>query len=382
MTTPQPPGIVFTHNAPSPPPARRGDDVVFAAGLLGTGATAGPGDTVTITSVADLAALGSDGPLRLCLGDLLDQQLVTVVVQAVTATTAGKPSGAEVSAALEVARAMSSPPTVMMAPALTAGSDADASLANSSAASAVAAKLKSLAAEFDDTIAILDPPGSAGHSAANAAAAVALANTWAGNNRGQRAMCVFNGPRMSSGWRPACGAWLGAALARSTRQGRAWGLADTPVNAGQLQYDLTSSRSPTATTQISSLVGNYISVLHQAPGGAVIVGETMGGYTDVRRLWSVQRVVDHADLIMRGAVREHMGGATTVPTLREVAGIMQRAGRQLVQQTPKELNDVTVTVDEALNDPAARLAQTAYFDVTYQTIIPLSQVRVNVTLTT
>lgn len=383
MTTPKPPSIVFTYDAPPSPPARRSQDRIFVVGVQGSGASAKAGDSVTIDNSTDLdAVLGADGSLRLCIGDILGQVQATIGIVIPAQSTPGKPTAAEVNAALEASRALTQPPTVIYPVALTAGTDADASLRNSTLASTVAAKAKSLAIEFDDTIAILEPPGAAGHTSANAADAVANANTWGALNRGVRGLCVFNGPRMATGFRGAGGAFIGAALSRTVRNGLAWGLADAPVNVGQLQYDLTSSPSPTVTTQISSLVGNFFSVLHTRPGGAVIVGETMSGYSDVRRLWSVQRVVDHAEYLMRGAVAAHMGEATTIPTLREIAAIMQAAGRVLVQQEPKELNGVTVTVDESLNDPAARLAQTAFFDVIYDLIIPLSQVRVNVTLTT
>ncbi len=376
MTTiPRVPGIDFSITAPAPAPVHHLDDTVYLVGLAGTGGSAAVGDLVgPFGSEADAAAaLGTGSALRAAVHAIYQQASPTIYCAISAATAPGKPSAAEVVAALGMARALPVTPTVLGAPGLCSGTDADASSLTSLTASGVVAGGRALAGEFDSVFVADGPDGSA--------ITATDIGTWADANVGAGAMMVANAVRVGGAYVSAAGYWIGAALAVTAEYGRARGLADAPVaSAAAVRLALTSSPRPSVTTQVSTLVGKYVSVLHRGPGGVMLIGETIGGVTDLRRLWSVSRVVAHAERVMRGAARAYMGASTRPVTLGVISQVMQTAGRTLVTADPPELDDLVVRPDVARNTPAARAAQQGFFIADLGLIVPLNRISVGLAL--
>ena len=107
---------------------------------------------------------------------------------------------------------------------------------------------------------------------------------WANaGNVGPGVMGVFN--RGDNNW-PG-GFWLGAAADRAAEHGRARGIEHAPVKGiSSLDYELSHSPRSTVDTDVSNLVGAYLSTLVRRRGRVEIVGDTYKGLDDARKTWS------------------------------------------------------------------------------------------------
>ena len=371
MTTPQPPSITFTIRAASSPPQYSVNDVVYMAGLLGSGAVgSGVSDPITSFDAIDDFA-GDDGVLRDAARAVLSQASPTLVLSEVAAA-GGNPTIAEVQTALTAMRQATIAPTVLAAPGLTAGSAANARSGVETGANGVATALKTLAAEFE-AVAV----GDAATHATTKATALVNAGLWAGNNSDGNLMSVFN----QIDDNPASGYWIGGALRRAGEFGRQRGINHAPVLAGTVtEWDLSYSPRAGVATDVSSLVGNFVSALLRRRGTLEIVGDQLRGVGDIRKFWSVKRVIAYLLQILHTEALNWISVGGTPGNHLRIANALERAGR--VQVTNGELSDLTVRPDDELNDSASAAAGAAYFKADVLTIVPISQITVNIELFT
>lgn len=426
MTTPQPPTISVSILARPSVAPYHADDVVFMVGGPGAGATLAPntpsGAIRSLASATDL--IGSGTVLARAVEAILDQVdteiilsltpsrlsalsaaitdadvtvpvddgslyatddvviiegeqlLVTGVAGNDLTTTRGYnntvaaaheidavvdavPRNADVVAALNSVRSAAKRPTILYPPGRTAGLTGVLTTANM-----VATRLEALAEELECK-AVAD----AAHDT------VARAITWAGNNTHENVMGVFNNADMN----PPGAYWIGAALAISGEFGRAHGIEHARVRGvTQLAHALSHSPRASVATDVSNLVGAYLSVLLQRQGIIEIVGDTFRGVADVRKVWSVARVVDHLLGVLEIAGEPYIGLGGTAGGRQRIANALERAGRTLVENG--ELSDFTLAPHPTKNTQAVTDAGQAIFLGELATISPIKRILIELSL--
>ena len=154
------------------------------------------------------------------------------------------------------------------------------------------------------------------------AISVEAARQWAAaGNVGPDLMGVFN--RGDNKW-PG-GFWLGAVASVAAEKGRAQGIEHARVKGiGTLEHNLSHSPRGTVETDVSNLVGSYLSTLVRRRGHIEIVGHTFAGVTDVRRFWSVSLVVQHMRRLAEQTAEPFIGDDTTQDVLVDLAGKVSR----------------------------------------------------------
>lgn len=395
-TTPVFPGTTFSYYSDAAVPRPRSGDTIFAVVPLASTATASAGDTLDTASGladgADLLAKVGTTPSSLSLADLLDSVDDRVIVRVLDTT----PTNAEAVAALGVLGADGSlpTPTVIMAPGLTAGGSTGGDRADDGkdgGESSVFGAMKALAQATGAVAmgdAALEATAADAGQRANHAAAITAAKAWWANNHGRQAMCCA-GP----GWDgtniiPPSGTVAGALLSRSAQRGRAYGVHYAPVSHGaERYYGFSVGRGPTDSSDARSLLEGYITVALQSPGrGRYTLGHRLGasgdygstGDSPFLSIWSVQRVVQHAEEIATEAGRDLLGSDSGPVGSRGLAAVIQEALQPLVTGAQPELRHALVEVEAG--EPTQHLEGGANLFLALGIINPLVTIRTAVRL--
>ena len=333
--------------APAPPQPFTVDDVVGVVGELGTGATATAGTLLVGDSVADFSTLGAGDTL-----DAITQLLNQVEVEVVVSPVATSATNTQVEAGIDLLATHNQPITLVMLTGDLAGTGATAN------------------ANVDHLSDWVSEPGRLARAVVNAdntgttqTARVAAAIAWAPNNVSERVMGVFNGP--DGGY--SLGAWLGGALRVAAERGRQWGIQmATVTGAGTLENNLTLGA-----TDLTNLDNVNLSSLITLNGVTRIAGGSFNyaSATEPQRDWSVARVVDHVEHIIRNEwLTRGMVGSTDAPSI--LAGQLQTAVGILVGS---ELVSVLVTA-------GASVGANRVFDVEMEIRTPAGSITANITL--
>ena len=316
-----------------------------------------PGQTVTgvqigqVSGILAIAAtaltLAADATMRVEVDELLQIESEIVRVEVVTDQ-----------ANFTVARAQE-------------GTAAAAHAANTSVTdlrSPVATELGQLVDELE-CVAVADAP------ITSILAAIAWAD--AGNVRPD-VMGVFN--RADNKW-PG-GFWLGAADDVAAEYTRARGIQHARVGGvTSLEYELTHSPRATVETDVSNLVGAYLSTLVRRRGHVEIVGDTFKGVDDARRKWSVSLVVQHLRRISEEAAESFIGPGARQSTITRLAAHVERAGRQLVGDDEEaELSFLSMTPHPVDNTAQARANGLAALRAIIETVAPIERIEIPITL--
>ena len=234
--------------------------------------------------------------------------------------------------------------------------------------SPVATELRQLVDEYE-CVAVADAPRN------SILAAIAWADA---GNVGENVMGVFN--RADNNW-PG-GFWLGAAAAVAARYTRARGIQQAKVGGvTSLEYELTHSPRATVTTDVSNLVGAYLSTLVRRRGRVEIVGDTFKGPVDARKKWSVALVVNHLRRLLEESAESFIGPAGRHSTVVRLASHVQRAGRQLVGDGEEaELNFLSVVPHPVDNTADARANGLAALNAIVETVSPIERIEIPITL--
>ena len=433
MTAPRPPSITTTITGDPLTPRHHSDAHLFLVGPPGTGASGdglpvtGPGAERPSDYATGLAGLedfiGTDGPLHTAVEAIFDRLDTNI---AVALTPAGA-THAQVVSTLEKARFLEDAPTHLYAPGLTVLGDTLGDLAADIVAAGGSVELAADAVhtvEVDEYLQIEDEivrvtavtdqqnftveRGELGTSAADHASGVdvldirspvcteleslgeeleclavadapslseELAVEWAnaGNVR-PNVMGVFN--KTDNEWPGA--AWLAAALDVAAEHGRQRGIELARVTGvTNLQYELSYSPRETVDTDVSRLVGAYLSTLVRRRGHVQIVGDSLKGVADARRFWSVALVVHHSQRIAELAKEPFIGVGATPSTVTRVASHVERAVRQLV---PRELRFASVIPHPVYNTAEARANGDVELEGIFGTISPARTIRTRIRL--
>ena len=332
---------------PAPPAPFTVDDVVGVVGELGTGASATAGTLIVGDSVADFSTLGTGDTLT-----AITQLLAQVEVEVVASPVVTSATNTQVEAAIDLLGTHDEPITLVMLTGALGGTGATAN------------------ANVDHLSDWVSEPGRLARAIVNAdntgttqAARVAAAIAWAPNNVGERVMGVFNGP--DGGY--SQGAWLGGALLVAAQRGRGWGIQMAPVTgAGTLENNLTLGA-----TDLTNLDNADLSSLITLNGVTRIAGGSFAysNASEPQRDWSVARVVDHVEHIIRNEwITRGMVGSTDPHSI--LAGQLQTALGIIVGT---ELVSATVA-------PAGGVGANRIFDVTAEIRTPAGSITVNITL--
>ena len=439
MTTPRPPSIVTTITGEPLTPLHHSDAHIFMVGSPGTGATgtgvAGERPSAYVTGLDALESLiGTDGDLHTAVEAVFDRVDTSISV----ALTPATPTHAQVVSTLEKVRFLEDPPTHLYAPGLTVLGDTlgalSSDMTDSSDSVALAADAVHMV-EVDEYLQIeneivrvtavtdqmnftvsrgeLDTAAAAHVTGVNVldirspvcteleqlgeeleclavadapSLSVDLAVEWAnaGNVR-PNVMGVFN--RTDNEWPGA--AWLAAALNVAAEHGRQRGIELARVTGvTNLQYELSYSPRETVTTDVSRLVGAYLSTLVRRRGHVQIVGDTLKGVSDARQRWSVALVVHHAQRLAEQAKEPFIGHGASPSTVTRVASHVERAIRQLTRTAPgadgnlrpRELRFASVIPHPVYNTAAARANGQVELEGRFGTISPARTIRTRITL--
>ena len=190
-------------------------------------------------------------------------------------------------------------------------------------------------------------------------------------------MGVFN---RANGTRWPGGLWLGGALEVTGEFGRQRGIEHARVSGiTSLQHNLSHSPRLSVTTDVSRIVGAYLSTLVFRNGHYEIVGDTFRGVADARKHWSTSRVVHHLEHVLETAGEHYTGQGITRQRLITIAEGLEKAGRTLV--TNGELSALTVIpASDTINNQAAREGGFAHFTADATTIVPLDHIRIELAL--
>ncbi len=428
MTMPRPPSVSSTVTGDPVTPLHHSDAHLFLVGPPGSSAsgTGAPNERPRgyATGLAALEPfIGTDGPLRTAVESIFDRVDTSIAV----ALTPANPTHAQVEAALEKVRFLEQEPTHLYAPGLTVtgsvlgalSSDiaidassvvlaADAvhrvevdeylqlddevvrvtavtdqhtftvergELGTAAAAhtsgdnvldirSPVVTELESLAEELE-CLAVADAPSGS----------VDLAVAWAGEgNVRPNVMGVFN--RTDNEWPGAD--WLAAALDVAAVHGRQRGIELARVTGvTNLEHELSYSPRSAASTDVTRLVGAYLSTLVRRHGQVQIVGDSLKGVTDARKTWSVALVVHHAQRLAEAAGEAFIADEGNETTITRLASHVERAVRQLV---PRELRYASVLPHPTLDTQHARDAGDAHLQAIFDTVRPIKRIVIPIRL--
>ena len=428
MTTPRPPSISTTITGDPVTPLHHSDAHVFMVGPPGTGASgtgaAGERPSAYVTGLDALESLiGTDGALHTAVEAVFDRVDTNIAV----ALTPANPTHAQVVSTLEKVRFLEDAPTHLYAPGLTVSGDTlgalSADMTDASDSVALAADAVHMV-EVDEYLQIEDEivrvtavtdqqnftvdRGQLGTSAAAhvtgvsvldilnpvcteleslgeeleclaaadaPTASVELAVEWAnaGNVRAN-VMGVFN--RADNDWPGAY--WLAAALDVAAEHGRQRGIELARVTGvTNLQYELSYSPRAAVTTDVSRLVGAYLSTLVRRRGQVQIVGDSLKGVTDARQTWSVAVVIHHARRLAEAAGESFVSDEGDEITITRLASHVEQAVRQLV---PRELRAASVIPHPTLDTQAARDAGDANLQAVFDTKRPIKRIILPISL--
>ena len=323
------------------------DDVVGIVGPVGTTGTAAAGTLVTGTAADDFIPGAADAASEsaLAISQLLNQQPVPVV----WSPTAATPTATQVATAMDLLATYQDPISVVLL------------VGNLGDSAANRTKLQSFCADGARLArGVINAVQTGNNLAARATAAV----TGTGGGLPERVMAVFNKPTGNY----ANGAWLGAALRTARQRGRQWGIQMVPVTGAGVLQDSISLGTP----QLQTLDDAGISTLITAQGATRIAG----GYfnyspaTNPLRDWSIARVVDHVEHLLRRTWITQLVGTTL--TLPAMSTVLEAALSDLVGT---EIQSISITGTGS--DGASRT-----FDVNMRVLTPAGSIIINITLVT
>ena len=296
------PNVTFIVEPVIAAPAHHLDEVIFVVGVTGTGGAGVPGELVYGANGGDFdASVGTDGDLHEFITDLYSKAEPDMVVSFYI-TDKVDPNNianridqtpAELIISIEEALALvdqaNHKPTV-----LHVAGDATAP-GNSPDASEIVTMLETICERLEC------------RAVANAAQdTIANGIAWGLLNGKPRVMGVFNQDITSAGNQFPAGHWLGAVLAVSGDNGRAWGINYAAVpGVTQLLHPLTIG----STSDLTSLDANGVSSIVVDEGLFEIIGDEFktASEEDPQRFWSVGRVVDHVERTLTQFAHQFVG---------------------------------------------------------------------------
>ena len=323
------------------------DDVVGIVGPVGSSGSGAAGTLVTGDALSDFVPGGIDAASE--GGLFLSQLLNQVEVETVWSPTVASPTATQVATAMDLLATHSSPASIV------------ALVGNLGDTAANRTKLQDFCADSTRLArGIINAVQTGNSLAARTTAAV----TGTGGGLPNRLMAIFNKPTANY----ANGAWLGGVLNIAARRGRQHGIQmATVTGAGVLQDSISLG-----TTQLATLDAAGISTLITAEGATRIAGGFFNYTPDTNPLrdWSVARVVDHVEHLLRRTWLVQLVGSTL--DLVVMASILRNAVAPLLNS---ELRSVSITGVSASG--ASRT-----FNVDLDVITPAGDVTVNITLVT
>ena len=323
------------------------DDVVGIVGPIGASGTAAAGTLVVGNEVGDFipGPVVATAETALAISQILNQQ----AVQVVWSPTVASPTVTQVATAMDLLGTYSVPPTIVML-----AGDLGSTAANRTKLQGFCADPTRLARGVINAV----------QTGSNLAARTTAAVTGTGGGLPDRLMAIFNKPAANY----ASGAWVGATLRLAAQRGRQWGIQMAPVSgAGVLQDQITLG-----TTQLETLDNAGISTLITSQGAIRIAGGYFNYSPDTHpmRDWSVARVVDHVEHLLRRTWLTQLVGTTI--SLPAMASIMTDAIRPLIGG---EIQTITITGTGV--DGASRT-----FDISLTVLTPAGNITVSITLVT
>lgn len=322
------------------------DDLVAMVGPVGTG-TGAAGTLVTGDALDDFipGAVDAASETGLAISQILNQQSVNIV----WSPTVASPTATQVATAMDLIGTHPTPPTIVML------------VGNLGDSAANRTKLQDFCA---DTTRLARGVINAVQTGNSLAARTTAAVTGTGGGLPDRLWAVFNKPTGNY----ASGAFVGAVLRQAAQRGRQWGIQMAQVTgAGVLQDMITLG-----TTQLTTLDDAGISTLITAQGSTRIAG----GYfnyspaTHPMRDWSVARVVDHVEHLLRRTWLTQLVGTTI--SLPAMASIMRSAVAPLIGNEIQAISILGTAVDGASRT----------FDINLTVLTPAGNIIVNITLVT
>ena len=323
------------------------DDVVGIVGPVGSSGSGAAGTLVVGDAVGDFIPGAVDAASE--TGLFISQMLNQVEVPTVWSPTVASPTATQVATAMDLLSTHSAPTTVV------------ALVGNLGDQASNRTKLQSFCA---DSTRLARGVINAVQTGSNLAARTTAAVTGTGGGLPDRLMAIFNKPSANY----ANGAWLGATLRTAALRGRQWGIQMVPVTgAGALQDSISLG-----TPQLTTLDDAGISTMITAQGATRIAG----GYfnyspaTNPLRDWSVARVVDHAEHLLRTAWLTRLVGTTI--SLPSMASVLEETLQPLVGNEITAVGVAGTTVSGASRT----------FDIALSVITPAGNIIVNITLVT
>ena len=323
------------------------DEVVGIVGPVGASGSGAAGTLVDGDAIADFIPSQLDAAS--VTGEAISQLLNQVAVDVVWSPTVASPTVAQIATAMDLLATHSPPVSLVM---LTG--DMGAQAANLT-------KLQSFCADETRLARGVVAAVQTGNSLAARTAAAVTGAAGLGN----RVMMVFGKPAAATSW--STGAWLGAALRTASQRGRQWGIQMIPVTGAGTLQDMMSL----GTSQLETLDDAGISSLIIAEGATRIAGGFFSyAAGDPQRDWSVARVVDHAEHILRRTWLTRLVGSTA--SLPVMATVLEDGLRQLIG------NEITaVGIVGTGSEGASRT-----FDVSLSVPTPAGNIVINLTLVT
>ena len=322
------------------------DDVVGVVGVLGTSATATAGTLLVGDSIGDFSTLGAGDTL-----DAITQMLNQVEVDVVCSPVATTATNTQVEAAIDLLATHGRPITMVLLTGVLGGTGATQS------------------PNIEHLKEFVGAPGRLARAVVNAdntgttqMARETAAKAWAPANLGERVWGVFNGP--DGGY--SSGAMLGAALRVAAQRGRGWGIQMGRVTgAGVLENNLalgSDALTQLDATGLCSLI--TFNGETRIAGGSFNYTDT----TDPRRDWSVARVVDHAEHVLRNVWLNNLVGSTA--SLSVMANTLESGLRLLIG---RELSTASVS-------PVSAEGGSRTFAINMGVRTPAGDITVNITL--
>ena len=209
---------------------------------------------------------------------------------------------------------------------------------------------------------------------------VANAVTWAGNNTKPNVMGAFNRAEVTTGvYKPISPYIAGAAEEVATLHGLQRGIQYARIKGiVGLEKQLSHSSRAGVTTDVSQLVGAYLSTGVIRRGVPQIVGDTFNHVADRRKEWAVARVAHHLEHVTEEEGENYISHSDSVSSLANIANAMQRAANQLV---PNEIQSVTVSPSPD-NNATTRAARQALFVASMTPHGSINSIRIDLTINT
>ena len=422
MVTPRVPSVVTNIVATPATPSLDSDARIFMVGV-GNEATSRP-----LNYSNDLADLQSSVPSNGILSGQINALLRARRSQIAMALTAGSPTFEQIQAALIQVRYLDNPPTHIIAPGLTERGRLVGSLANQHSAGTTTITLNAAHGGFtageifviEDEILELAADAPAGttltvvRGAEGSTAATHASDTQIFDLRNQvtavmeslaeeiECVGVADAPNEdvnhAVAWsdagntlpnimgvynyvngEPASGHWLAAVIDNADTHGHQRGIEFTRVpGVNTLAQELTYSPRAEVQTDVSRLVGAYLSTLVRRNGNTVIIGDSLRGHTDARQVWSINEVVRRVQRIAEIAAETYLGRVSSERNMLALAFHIERAVSILVNDG--EIRFVTVTPHPMNDTPAARAAGRAQLQATIGVYHPIDTVVIDLTI--